>query len=141
MNNIKGFTLIELLIVVAIIGILAIIGIPAYIGQQKKATRTEAYTNLETLRLLEEQYFAENGCYYRPGGVCSNATLDGVAAIQGFLPGFRPASSLQYNYKITINSAGSGGGTASCFIAEATGAGPRVTGDLFTIDCNNNRTF
>ncbi len=64
----KGVTLIELIIVVAIIGILAMIAIPGYIGQQKRAARTEAYSNLENLRLLEEQYFAENGCYYITGG-------------------------------------------------------------------------
>ena len=52
-----------MLIVVAIIGILAMIAIPAYVGQQKSAERTEAYTNLQNLRMLQEQYFAENGEY------------------------------------------------------------------------------
>lgn len=36
--------------------------IPAYVGQQKKAARTEAYANLQNLRLIEERYYAENGC-------------------------------------------------------------------------------
>ncbi len=63
MRQNKGFTLIELLIVVAIIGILAAISIPAYIGQQTRAARTEAYKNLEALRLFEEQFFAENASY------------------------------------------------------------------------------
>ena len=142
----RGVTLIELLIVVAIIGILAMIAVPAYIGQQKGATRTEAYSNLQNLRLLEEQFFAENGCYYKTGGpptVCTNATLANVAAIQApaFLPGFKPGSALSFTYSITTNSTGPGGGIASCFVATATGAGPRVTGDIFTIDCNNNRNF
>lgn len=143
MNN-KGVTLIELLIVVAIIGILAMIAVPAYIGQQKSAARTEAYSNLENLRLLEEQYFAENGCYYRTGSpaACANATISGVANIQAFLPGFRPGSSLNFAYSITTNSTGPGGGTASCFTATATGnTGSRVSGDTFTIDCNNTRNF
>ncbi len=107
----RGVTLIELIIVVAIIGILAMIAVPAYIGQQKSAARTEAYSNLQNLRLLEEQYFAENGCYYMAGGppaVCTNATISGVANIQAFLPGFKPGSSLSFSYKITTNSTGAG---------------------------------
>jgi len=149
--NKKGFTLIELLIVVAIIGILAMVGIPAYVGQQKRAARAEGYTNLQNLRLLEEQYYAENGCYYRAGGpptVCTNATIGNdttpatsVTAIQGFLTGFKPGSDQQFSYKIITDSTGTGGGTASCFTATATGVGSRVAGDSFTIDCNNVRNF
>ncbi len=62
----KGFTLIELLITIAIIGILAAIGVPAYIGQRKNATRTEAFTNLQNLAILESQFFADKG-RYSPG--------------------------------------------------------------------------
>jgi len=142
--NKKGFTLIELLIVVAIIGILAVIAIPAYIGQQRNATRTEAYSNLQNLRLLEEQYYAENGCYYREGNplTCTNKNIPNVASIQAFLPGFKPGSSLMFDYSITTNSGGTGGGTASCFVATADGRnGTRVADDIFRIDCNNNMTF
>ncbi len=135
--NKKGFTLIELLVTVAIIGILAAIAIPGYIGQQKRAARTEAYTNLENLRLLEEQYFAENGCYSRVAGVCANTPYANVVAIQGLLPRFRPGSSLQYDYSLTT-----AGAAAASFTATATGrAGTRVAGDVFTIDNNNNRNF
>lgn len=138
----RGVTLIELIIVVAIIGILAMIAVPAYIGQQTRAARTEAYSNLENLRLLEEQYFADNGCYYRDaGGACKDDTLSGVADIQAFLPGFKPGSGLQFNYQIVTDSTGTGGGTASCFTATANGTGPRVSTDTFTIDCDNNRNF
>jgi prepilin-type N-terminal cleavage/methylation domain-containing protein len=125
--NKKGFTLIELLIVVAIIGILAAIAVPAYLGQQKAATRTEAYSNLQNLRLLEEQYFAEHGAY--------TASAANVAAIQALLPGFRPGTALNLNFNYAITA------TPTCFVATATGTGARVAGDVFTIDCNNNRTF
>ena len=140
----KGVTLIELIIVVAIIGILAMIAVPSYLGQQKRAARTEAYSNLQNLRLLEEQYFAENGAY--------TASAANVAAIQALLPGFRPGTGLSFDYAITQNVALTppvavpyGGATVAqtpCFIATAAGvAGSRVAGDVFAIDCNNNRNF
>ena len=141
--NKKGFTLIELLITVAVIGILAMVAIPAFVGSQKRAAKSEAYANLQNLRLLEERFYAENGCYYMPsGGACTNTTITGVASIQAFLPGFNPGSSLNYTYSVTTTSSGQGGGTASYFSAAAAGiSGTKVSGDTFTIDCNNNKNF
>jgi prepilin-type N-terminal cleavage/methylation domain-containing protein len=142
--NKKGFTLTELLIVLAIIGILAMISVPAYVGQQKRAARTEAYSNLENLRLLQEQFFAENGAY--------TASAADVAAIQALLSGFRPGTGLSFNYAISQDVAlvppaavpydGATAAQNPCFVATATGnAGTRVNGDVFAIDCNNNRNF
>lgn len=161
MRKEKGFTLIELLVVVAIIGILAGIAIPMYVGSIRKAQRSEAFSSLQNLRLLEEQYFAENGCYYKDNtGTCTNTTISGVANIQAatFLPGFKPGSSLMYSYAITtttgvglstpVPSPYAGATTAlvpattPCFIATATGiAGTRLAGDIYAIDCSNNRNF
>lgn len=135
--NKRGVTLIEMLIVVVIIGILAAIAIPSFIGQQKSAARTEAYTNLQNLRLLEEQFFAENGCYYRPAGVCTNQADMNLATIQSFLPRFQPGSGALFTYTLTTT-----GATATGYTARARGiAGTRVEGDEFTIDNNNNRNF
>ncbi len=153
----KGFTLTELIIVVAIIGILAMIAVPAYIGQQKKAARTEAYTNLQNLRLLEEQFFAENGQYISP----ANGTNAVMAAVPGFKPG--PTSSLLYDYSITTltgkglpnpvpipydnSTVDLSVSTTPCCIAIAKGilgtrVCPNITNcDVFAIDCNNNRNF
>lgn len=173
--NKKGFTLIELLITIAIIGILAAIAIPGYIGQQRGARRTEAYTNLQNLRLLEEQFFADNGCYQPLAGgpppVCpvaagnignagaSRATaVANIPLIQAVLPRFQPgnANSLGYSYEILQNKCLVAnpqvpllpaniitvGCPASCFIAVATGVtGTTIAGDIFAIDCNNNKNF
>jgi len=139
--NTKGVTLIELMIVVAIIGILAMIAIPAYVGQQKGAARTEAYSNLQNLRLLEEQYFAENGCYHRTAGACANDASIPFADIQTLLPGFRPGdeASLNFTYSLSVYNTDA---VAGGFTATATGkTDKRVSGDIFWIDHNNNRNF
>jgi type IV pilus assembly protein PilE len=143
MKNMKGFTLVELIIVIAIIGILAMIAIPSYVGQQTRAARTEAFKNLESLRLLEEQFFSENAQY--------TPSAANLAAIQAQLPGFQPGNNLNYNYSIVQNFAIDqpvatpptwGTAQTPCFTAIATGiAGTRVAGDVFAIDCNNNRNF
>jgi prepilin-type N-terminal cleavage/methylation domain-containing protein len=152
----KGVTLIELLVVIAIIGILAMIGIPMYIGQQKSATRNEAYTNLQNLRLLEEQFMAENGTYTTTLGASGADQSGNIALIQvsSALPGFKPGSGLSYSYSIVggkqitdpttkpPTTANIAAGAAPCFVAYAYGnSGSRVAGDVFAIDCNNNRNF
>lgn len=143
MNN-RGFTLTELLVTVAIIGILAAVAATGYIGTVKSAARSEAYANLQSLRILEEQFFAENGGY--------SASAANVAAIQALMPAFRPGTGLNFTYRITQNVsltppvpvpfAGATVALTPCFVAVATGvAGTRVAGDVFAIDCNNNRNF
>lgn len=148
--NRKGFTLIEMLIVVGIIGILAAIAIPAYIGQQRKAARTEASTNLQNLRLLMEQNFAEQGSYTPPnnGGTAPVSTLTYYATsavtnngLEDFVRRFSPAGldnpgqldSLSYTYTLTF--------AATTFTATAAAKpGRRVAGDaVCTIDQNNTR--
>lgn len=139
----KGFTLTELMVVVAILSILVMLAVPAYVGQQKRAARTEAFKNLEALRLFEEQIFSENAQY--------TASAANLAAIQALLPGFQPGQGLNFNYQIVQNFAidqplttPPTWGTAQnpCFTAIATGiAGTRAAGDVFAIDCNNIKNF
>jgi type IV pilus assembly protein PilE len=144
----KGFSLIELMVVVAVIAILAAVAIPGYIGQQKRAARTEAYSTLETIRLLEEQFFAENGDYAPNSGTLGTCAKDNnpanITAIQNTISGFRPGSDLSFSYCIEADVDVTGAATAPnpCFRARAFGnSGTRTDGDVFAIDCNNERTF
>jgi len=155
----RGFTLIELLIVVAIIGILAAVATTAYIGTTKKAARSEAYSNLESLRLLEEQFFADNGDYTAGNIGIAGSTFAirdaNLVLIQAptALPGFKPGNAANFSYRIIQNEAldiaaitvpydSASVPLDPCFIAIAEGLdATRVENDIFAIDCNNNRTF
>ncbi len=148
MNN-RGFTLIELLIVITIIGILSAVAVIAYIGTTLKAARSEAYSNLQALRLLEEQFFAENARYTVSLGAAGKDNPGNVAAIQtgggdptNALPGFRPGTGLSFSYWIEQNINLNGAVQTPCFRASAAGnTNTRVDGDIFRIDCNNNKNF
>ncbi|MBI4697781.1 MAG: prepilin-type N-terminal cleavage/methylation domain-containing protein [Nitrospirae bacterium] len=141
MSDNKGMSLIELLVVIVIIGILAVIAIPGYIGQQKRAARNEAYANLENLRLLEEQFFADNAAYTVSQGTCAKDN-NNINAIQGSLPRFLPGSGMGFSYCLEQNIDLAGNAQTPCFRASAFGnTDSRVDGDIFRIDCNNNRNF
>jgi prepilin-type N-terminal cleavage/methylation domain-containing protein len=117
-NRVSGFTLVEVLITLAILGILAAIAYPIYTGYITNAKRSEARTNLAVLRLLIEQYNAENGksC---PAATCAGQSYtytenaDGSIATQtiitNYLTGFKPkvveyGTTVLYHYTIALTS-------------------------------------
>ncbi|MHB8880746.1 MAG: prepilin-type N-terminal cleavage/methylation domain-containing protein [Thermodesulfovibrionales bacterium] len=157
-----GFTLIELLITIGIMFILAAIAVPGYIGQQRRADRVEAYTNLDGLRLVEEQTRADTGTFSPSLGAAgsTNAVRDGNwNTIRSVLPRWQPgpAGNLKYSYRIIQNACLPNNpavplvlgsiispcvNPAVCFTAVATGIdGTRVAGDIFAVDCNNNKNY
>ncbi len=142
-KNSNGFTLIELLVVMSIIAILGTVGVTAYVGSTLKAARSEAYSNLEALRMLEAQFASERAIY----------TADLAGDFRSFRPGSTPNNAIgpNYTYALILNqsianpSVPFAGGMAAqtpCFVATATGiAGGRTAGDVFAIDCNNRKNF
>ena len=58
-----GFTLIELLIVITVIGLLASIAMPKFSTVKQKAYRSQAVADLTSLRISEENFFADSNRY------------------------------------------------------------------------------
>lgn len=59
-----GMTLIELLVVIGIIGIISAIGVPMYTGYVSSAKAQAAQSTLQTIYMMEKNYFSSNFCYY-----------------------------------------------------------------------------
>lgn len=114
----RGFTITEVLITLAIVTILLAIAYPIYTGYISGAKKTEAKSNLQSLRLLLEQYYAEKGRYC-PEKDCAGKTYtytendDGTVKTQtiitNYLVGFKPklaasSSAVLYDYSISFKS-------------------------------------
>jgi len=77
----KGFTLIELMIVVAIIGILAAIAIPQFASYRTKAFNSASQSDIQTLKLTEEAFYADFQNYGVSGVLAAGAGAGGAGAL------------------------------------------------------------
>jgi type IV pilus assembly protein PilA len=87
-RNRKGFTLIELLIVVVIIGILAAIAIPKFSSVKQKGYKTQAISDLTSLRTAEETFFTDSNRYAQLTELTSFSSTSGVGT-----PNVSPSTS------------------------------------------------
>lgn len=62
-NTHKGYSLIELMIVVAIIGILVALAVPSFQQSAVKAREAALKQNLQTIRTVLDQHYADKGVY------------------------------------------------------------------------------
>ncbi len=75
----RGFTFAELLVVLALIGLLAGIGIPRYHSLKTRAYTAALRTDLGTLRVAQEAYYAEHQRYATDVGVLDFKASSDVA--------------------------------------------------------------
>ena len=62
-NAHRGYSLIELMIVVAIIGILVALAVPSFQHSAVKAREAALKQNLQTIRTVLDQHYADKGVY------------------------------------------------------------------------------
>ena len=81
MRKSAGFTLIELMVTIVIVAILAAIAVPSYQQYIMRGKITEATSNLSSVRLQLEKYYADNRNYGTTGaGTCGVAVPTGANA-------------------------------------------------------------
>jgi Tfp pilus assembly protein PilE len=120
-----------------IFALFLLIALPAYlnIGKRIPHPKAEAWKNLEVLRLLEEQYYAQKGRYApEPDGTLFYK--EGDTSIQSVFPYFKPGmpKGLNFEYELTASENG------AIFIASATGkTGSKVAGERYSINQANER--
>ncbi len=120
-NNL-GFTLLELVVVVAIIGILGAIGIPAYQGYVTRAKETKAQNTLQSIYMMEKNFFSQNYCYYKSASASDDTTFINRDLFGSTTPSSGPivvGSKNDYYFYITGSAFSCTGTSCICSSANA----------------------
>ena len=107
---------------IAIIGILGAIGIPAYQGYVTRAKETKAQNTLQSIYMMQKNFFSQNYCYYK-----SPSTADDTSNINRDLFGsttpatgpIETGSKNDYNFYITGTAFACSGTSCICTSANA----------------------
>ncbi len=121
-KNNQGFTLLELVVVIAIIGILGAIGIPAYQGYVTKAKETKAQNTLQSIYMMEKNFFSQNYCYYKSASATDDTTLINRDLFSSTVPSSGPievGSKNDYYFYITGTAFSCTGTSCICSAANA----------------------
>ena len=120
-NNV-GFTILELVVVIAIIGILGAIGVPAYQGYVTKAKETKAQNSLQSIYMMQKNFFSQNYCYYKSASASDDTTLINRDLFGSTVPASGPievGSKNDYYFYITGTAFSCTGTSCICSSANA----------------------
>ena len=121
-KNNRGFTLLELVVVIAIIGILGAIGVPAYQGYVTKAKETKAQNSLQSIYMMQKNFFSQNYCYYKSASASDDTTLINRDLFGSTVPASGPievGSKNDYYFYITGTAFSCTGTSCICSSANA----------------------
>lgn len=108
-----GFTILELMIAAAIVGVIAAVALPLYSSYLLKSKTAEAKTNLGSLRVAEEGYYAEHDVHHPaaaeppliPGA--RSAAFDTAGSDFAAL-GWSPEGRVYFSYAVAVSGDGIG---------------------------------
>jgi len=99
----RGFTLIELMVTVAILALLVGIAVPVYQNYVSTSRNVEAFNNMSSIRLAEEEYYLENNSYVTDKWYDS---VGGDKSLQTSALGWAPAepdNKQHFKYHVAAN--------------------------------------
>ncbi len=146
----EGFSLMEVLVTLAILAILAAIAVPMYTGYITASKRSEAKSNLQSLKLLLERHYADYNQYCKEGDEpCAGSSYDykedddgnptAQTIITNYLESYKPksassAKAVLYDYNITVNS-------ELTYTITATPVTGRAPAGKFCVDQDGNKNL
>jgi prepilin-type N-terminal cleavage/methylation domain-containing protein len=127
-SNAKGFTLMELMIAVGVLGVIMAVAIPVYTDYIDTARVSVMTSNLETIRLFEEDFRLSEGVYV--AGTYDPADPDAAGGLKAGL-GWEPRTGEDtITYVVDADTV-----TATGYIVVATDS----SGRSVTLTCNNRK--
>jgi prepilin-type N-terminal cleavage/methylation domain-containing protein len=140
-KRVSGFTLIELLVVIGIIAALTAIGVPAYNGYTSSAKAREAQNTLQTIFLMQKNYYASNYCYYITPGAADYTSNINQYLLASSTPASGPikvGTTNNYYFYITGTTGSTcNGSQADSYTAYAKS---RIDGTVYSITQENVKT-
>lgn len=98
-----GVTLMELVVTLAILGILATIGTPVLLENISAAKNVDAQNTLNSIYLMQKNYFEKNNCYYGSGSSTDDREKINQILFESSSPTSGPIVANDFKFSVSVS--------------------------------------